>query len=571
MIFDNTQKLANRKNIVINLLALTVVSLLTFLVWKCTGIYFETNDDRLLTEIMSGATTLKPDAHAVYVNYLLALPISKLYTLTNAVPWYGLCLILFQVLAYTLVLITIYHKCRNKLELLLGTFFFVILFSSNIYLLGRIQYTSTAILMAIAGYLCLIIEGNSKRSNLFFFVLELLSFMLRKESMLMIVPLGVAVWAVHLLMQTELTVREKIRHTLHLLWALFGIIFICYIGNAFGYRAPEWQEYLKWNRARTEVFDYVGTPSYEEIKSILDSHKVTEASYRAYCDSVMLDMNMDADCMQAIADYFAEQPSELPPMTELRESLYLIWLQNLQLGTIPMTVAAGILLLIWIVLSGQKKLILPVIALFLSEVFVWGYLIIKGRMPLRVTLPLFVCATFLLLALMYRSFRTDMYPRWKKIVILSLCLIYCCVGLSATGKQYRQLKSDNKANYLLTKGLNEIQDYCRTQQDKKFLIDFNITLYCSGSALETEYYRDRNNVATGNWYSHSPAMLAYWREYLTDSLPKLHLIVSADFYEHSLVSITYLEEMAKSKLVPVDSFTTSSGGNYSVYAFQPIQ
>lgn len=59
-------------------------------VWNKCSICFETNDDRLITEILAGVVTVRPDGHAVYVHYFLAKPLSMLYRLLPGIPWYGL-------------------------------------------------------------------------------------------------------------------------------------------------------------------------------------------------------------------------------------------------------------------------------------------------------------------------------------------------------------------------------------------------------------------------------------------------------------------------------------------------
>ena len=70
------------------------------------GIYFESNDDRNITEILSGAFGGRPDAHTVYVNYWLSVLLSGLYRITLQIPWYGLMLLLFHMMSYVCLLYT---------------------------------------------------------------------------------------------------------------------------------------------------------------------------------------------------------------------------------------------------------------------------------------------------------------------------------------------------------------------------------------------------------------------------------------------------------------------------------
>ena len=53
-----------------------ILFLFFILIWKSAGIYFETNDDKFIAEILSGAVTGEPDGHVVYINYLLSYLLS---------------------------------------------------------------------------------------------------------------------------------------------------------------------------------------------------------------------------------------------------------------------------------------------------------------------------------------------------------------------------------------------------------------------------------------------------------------------------------------------------------------
>lgn len=81
-------------------LTLCAAAVWIFLINHFAGIYFETNDDRLLSEIFSGSMTGSPEAHSYYVDYILGFVLALLYRVTDAVPWYGGMLVLFQFLCW---------------------------------------------------------------------------------------------------------------------------------------------------------------------------------------------------------------------------------------------------------------------------------------------------------------------------------------------------------------------------------------------------------------------------------------------------------------------------------------
>lgn len=56
-----------------------IVLVMIAAVYFRAGIYFDTNDDRFLSEILSGVYGEHPEPHTIYMNYLLSLPLTALY------------------------------------------------------------------------------------------------------------------------------------------------------------------------------------------------------------------------------------------------------------------------------------------------------------------------------------------------------------------------------------------------------------------------------------------------------------------------------------------------------------
>ena len=119
-------------------------------VWFRAGIYFESNDDRLISEILSGTYGGQPEAHTVYVNYLLSLLLASLYKITIHIPWHGFMLLLFQALSYALMFNGVLNLCKSKIQMFAGAGVVMALFLQNFYSTAKIQFTSTAILLTVA-------------------------------------------------------------------------------------------------------------------------------------------------------------------------------------------------------------------------------------------------------------------------------------------------------------------------------------------------------------------------------------------------------------------------------------
>lgn len=83
---------------------------------KIAGIFFETNDDKLITEILTGTLAGEPVVHTFYLNYLLSYSLSILYKISIHVPWYGGMLALCHIVVYSALLQSISTRCKTIRE-----------------------------------------------------------------------------------------------------------------------------------------------------------------------------------------------------------------------------------------------------------------------------------------------------------------------------------------------------------------------------------------------------------------------------------------------------------------------
>ena len=76
--------------------------------------------------------------------------------------------------SYTIILLAFCECCENWLEKTVSGAVVLALLGAHLYFLGEIQFTSTAAVLAVAGYLYLIVHGERGRS--LFFISQLLAF-----------------------------------------------------------------------------------------------------------------------------------------------------------------------------------------------------------------------------------------------------------------------------------------------------------------------------------------------------------------------------------------------------------
>ena len=537
-------------------------------VWFRAGIYFESNDDRLISEILSGTYGGQPEAHTVYVNYLLSLLLASLYKITIHIPWHGFMLLLFQALAYALMFNGVLNLCKSKIQMFAGAGVVMALFLQNFYSTAKIQFTSTAILLTVAGYVYLLLYQDGKRRKMYVYAFFMLcAYMLRRDSMLMMQPLGLAAVAGLLLIDKKKNFRTKMLSFFTVLGIIAGCIMLGEIGNAIGYHSAEWKEYNRYNNAETVLFDYCGKPEYEEIADILSKYNVSRAEYEAYREYVIVGGNLDADCAEEIAMY-AKSKHVFPALRELIAAYKNMMWENKIWGVNRITVVIMLIALVMIALYGQYQFLLPVVLIKGAAYVIWGYLLYRGRIPNRVILPLYSGeAAMYLVIILLLVVHTEKKKLWKGICTLAVGAVFFTMCYQSCRQQYRFLQPQNEGMKQYMQGMWEINDYCDSHPDQKYLLDSLSLSYYSGSVSESRFNGPHNNLVLGSWYSYSPVMQEAIKKYLADADKGVYLIMYDFGNGETNPTIVYLQEKTNAQAVLVDEFYASHGGRYLVYYF----
>ncbi len=549
---------------------------LAMVFWKI-NIYFETNDDRMVTEVLAGTTVMKPDAHVVYMNYLLAFPLTLLYGITSKVPWYGGMLILFHLLVYFFLLESVYSRCGKAVEVIVGTVIIGCFFLLNLYMTALIQYTSTAALLAGAGYACLLVKKDRREGIAEFFVLELLSFFLRRQAMLMIQPIGAVTVLAFYLVEQGVLFRKKVRKITGWAVAVGAVFLIGFLGTGIAYGGQEWKDYFRFHEARVELFDYYGKPAYDDVKAILDKYQVSEIEYEGFCNHVFLDGDISPDCAEELVTYVREQDERALNGKEILGQAYRKFASSDSMKIQYVVILLWMAVPIWILLARRKHLLLPWLGLSGVSVLLWGYMIYKGRTPYRVMLPILTCVALLFMVLLFLEFVTQSRKAkvQQKVLLrvhtvfglgIGMLLVMCSLGAAKT--QYALARQHNQGQSIFMEGMRTIQEYCLNNEEKRYILDMTAFGHYKGSALETGIYGERNSVDTGSWYANSPVMRQSLKAYLEGQEDNLYLITNEDDRQEKHPAVRYLAEKLQKTPVIADRVVVDGIGNYLVWHFQ---
>ncbi len=562
------------------LLALLSSTCFMILVYLRAGLAYELNDDVCINQILSGTITGEPDAHAIYVNYGLSKVLSWLYSITVNVPWYGIFLVSLLGISYSLIIYSFLSRCNTilaKLEtmaLLFGGIFLTAIYSSS-----QIQYTAVAAWAAIAGFCFLCLHYKSKRAYILFFVFELLAFLLRRDAMLMMQPVGFSVFGSLVLFDRELEKKQKLVEYAKTISAVLLCFLLGFLFNIIGYHSEEWDEYFAYNDARTTIYDYYEVPEYEEVADILDKYALTEKDYVGFSNYLNVGSRFPSECAKEIADYVVmNSPKEDFSQKLLRVAEDLIPKDDL-INTVGIYAVLAIVL-IAILLARRYYLFLPFLAIIGSHVVVWGYLAYRGRMLARVLYPLisgelvFLLVVYMIAKSNRETVANKCKTGYRVLIHIAFSVILCYLFFTSydVGRlQYKSAIKKCRDTAFFQEGYAEIMNYCRTRSENTYALDLRSFLYCNTSVFDTTCYGPANSLLTGGWFGYSPNFTKRADEYLGDFSQKFYLIKydgaadeDADIWT---ISPAYFQTVSKRTPRLVDTIAVQSGAVYNVYEY----
>ncbi|MBQ3789527.1 MAG: hypothetical protein II800_01200 [Lachnospiraceae bacterium] len=541
--------------------------------------YLELNDDALIRDIVSGVYTGAPVARDIQNLYPFGLIVSLLYRILPEVPWFGGLLFALQALALLVILVrSIGLVRRDRLPIRIRLGITLIWAAITVLILPHflfVQYSVTVgLLAAAAAYL--FITGDATRHYVGGVVLTGTAFLIRSEMLLLLLPMIL----VALLFRYAGEIRasradneelpgfvDLIRYpfiTSH--YRRFGVTFLslilvlaaCWSLDRIGYAPEEWDSFVRFFDARTEVYDFTGVPAWEGNEEFYRAVGLDESDVTLLENyNFGLAEEIDADAMERIAEYGRSLlPSAAVRLGKAARE-YFYRLHHLGFPedfTWPQTDAPWNLVVLFLYLAlgiavwlrtpdtaerGRRigNALWRPIVLFSVRSVLWLWLLSTGRAPVRVTGPLFYVETAILsgalLMLMLKeraevvreTDRKDPADREagtigakerisRSLTILRIALaaaiavIACVYGVQSC----RVIEQEESKRALANQAYTALRDRCARDRDSLYLFD----VYSSVAETRPLFREARktgrpdNLDLLGGWAVKSPA----WRDKL---------------------------------------------------------
>lgn len=524
--------------------------------------YYDLNDDTTIKDILSGTYTGTPSGYSIQMLYPLGSFIALLYRAIPGISWYGLFLCSCQFAVVFFIAARVQKSAKSikgqAVAIVLSmTLFIGILLRWFVI----IQYSVTSA-MCMVGAIFLFLTGENKstvkdffRSNVIPLILIALSFMIRTEVCIMLVPFlllaGISVWS------DEKEAFYVINIKKYLMLAGSAVIILgmllCIDSLSFSLNAEsvQWQGFNNFFDARTKLYDFYGIPDYEENKSFYDSIGMTKEAYTLLQNyNFSLDSDIDDRLLEKIMQYQRQQAVEgkngmyvFPgPITLITRNSpkEAIWLYKRHLlsgndGIFGITILCAYM--IWFLVSrGRKKSGFWWKAPFLMVIrsILWLYLFMVDRSLDRVTIPLLSAELAFIAGLILREknfkdmsdenlLTKKISAQKEKLFKSNFCLctsVFMICAVAACLINVKATKTEIDARKIVNKRWEALISYCAEHYDENemdlaqrfYVIDvysstshdgipYSERIFSSGAYTDNSY---RNFDICGGWLAKSP-------------------------------------------------------------------
>ena len=501
--------------------------------------YYDLNDDTTIKDIISGAYTGKPSAYSVQMLFPLSFCISLCYRAIPGIPWYGLFLCVCQFGAWALIAWRVTGVVKKQWQQYMTLCFeMVIYFGLLIRQLVIVQYSVTSgICMATA--ILLYLTGEEKelprqnlKQNIASIFLVILSFMIRTEMCIMLLPFLVLSGFCKWMSNEKIFTVQNIKRYLYLIGtALIGMTVVLALDKlsiATSGESEAWQAFREFFDERTTLYDFYGIPSYEEHAAFYEMIGCSEESYSLLQNyNFSLDESIDEYLLENVVNYQEKMAKTgcglamTAGMISKNSLSEAIWLYKEQLIHAKSGVYAYMLLAAYIsfvLLAGGRKnsgCYWKMALLLVIRSILWIYLFMVDRVLDRVTCPLLVAELMVLLGwIIQESIRVKpiaknfVYVKLQAIgtySLLAICAFLACV------MNAQKLQSEYEARERINSRWESLLAYCAEHEDAYYAVDVYSSTSYEGISYSEKIYKNvdnsyRNFDICGGWLSKSPLM-----------------------------------------------------------------
>lgn len=488
----------------------------------CFDFYYDLNDDTAMKDILSGTYTGVPDGHNIQMLYPLGFLISALYRLLPLFPWYGIFLCTAQFAALYLSLCSLGKKLpEGKMKKVWLLFITAAAGSLLLYEFVFIQYTVTAGFLAAAALVRLFTAPDASEKGFFRYhivtvLLIVTAFYLRTEMLLLLAPFLALGGLFRLLEECRMEKKKQdagcggadFRH----IWKNYCILVLCtlilmgagFLADRAAYGSSAWQEFRQFFDDRTSVYDFYGIPEYGKHQEFYEEIGLSEEEYTLLVNyNFDLEEKINAETMGKIAAYAGEH-QETGMLRRLYLSAYTYvyrFLHGEEIVFDLLLLVSYFFLFRAALRERRAGLLLELGLLFSLKSMIWLFLLYRGRVPERITHPLYAIELILLFLLFLSDGKAIQWKKYEKSAILSMyLLLFVCIAVyhvQTVSESYRKREEINLP-------WQQLKTYCGEHPQQFYYLDVYSSVAYSEKLFSDISPKYRNFDLAGGWCSKSP-------------------------------------------------------------------
>lgn len=472
--------------------------------------YYCMNDDTTMRDILCGSYTGTPEGRNIQMLYPVGALISLFYRMFPEGPWYGLFLCGCQFLSLYLICFRATKFVDASWKKIVVAFIAAFLAGGTLlYELVFVQYTMTsAILMTAAVFWFYTCDGAKKgtdfiKANAIGIGLAVLAFLIRTEMALLLFPFLLAAGFFKWAKEEKFFTRENCVQYL----GVIGIAVLCMgmsvLIDKAAYGSREWKEFYRFFDARTEVYDFLGYPKFEGNEDFYEAAGLTAQEAELFANyNFALDEKIDAGLMESTAAYQKERRGgNALFLTKPADALWIYRHSLLSAEFMPYN-ALVIFLYILLILAAagnrDKSYFWRLPFLLFIRSVCWMYIILRNRMPERITHGLFLMETVLLFALLAGEWKK------KKVSRLTVTAIVCMIVALNLPAVYNKAKTEKVYRNEVNREWLVLMDHFRENRDNFYLVDVYSTVDYTEKMFADVDNSYRNFDLCGGWTAKSP-------------------------------------------------------------------
>lgn len=502
--------------------------LLSLMLSICFDFYYDLNDDVLMKDILAGIYTGVPEGHNIQMLYPLSLFLSLFYRICPEIPWYGIflwCCQFGSIYVLTKGVLSFVTSRLRKLFLLCveAGLFFTLLLWEFVF----VQYTVTCTLLAAAAAFRFYLSeaepstGAFVRENLPSIVLVVLAFQIRSEMLALVLPFicvtGVCRWAAE---KPVFTAQNAAKY-----FSVFGLILAGLLVSqglhAVAYGSKEWKEFNSFFDSRTQLYDFLGVPSYEENADFYESLGLSEAEQELLVNyNFGLDEEIDAELLEKLCAYRENQYAENTDFLATLKKAVSTYRYRTLYEDAPWNLAvfAGYLLVLAAALCNRHFRILWELPLMGTvRTGLWLFILYRGRSPIRITHSLYLMEAAVLLALFFAEWGQLSGRTKKNGFALAGMIAAAGITIGMAGESVASVQNEYDRRETVNEELTALQQYTEEQEENFYFLDVYSSVAYSEKLFAAGGGKASNYDIMGGWASKSPLMYQkYIRFGITD-------------------------------------------------------